>query len=137
MDKLWWDAVNKVLCISLAGRKPVNLSPKTREEFRRLLKDLPGEVSVLVDCTQAEVDISLLQDLVKFNLEPNDLDLAQRKIRQVAVFGLRPIEEMKLKIILRVTDFNKKIQLFKSQGEAFHWLKEGVNYGNSSPHHRR
>lgn len=122
-----WDAANQIIRISIFGRGAVASLANAKRDFLSFLKDLPAPLNVLVDCGQAEADPDLaaseLELLKKISIEYRQADSARKKIKKIAVFGLGPIQGIKLKLMLRLGGF-EEVRIFKNEEDALNWFKD-------------
>ena len=123
MYKFWWDQDYSVVRVTISGAQEYPPRPEIIEKFTVMLNALPGKIDILVDCQEAQIDAAFFSNIKKINLEPMQVDLAERKIKHIGLFGLDPLQRIKLEMMRMVGGFDM-IGLFSNEKDALNWFKK-------------
>ena len=123
MYKIRWDQDDRVIRIIISGAQEYPPEHGFIEKFTGLLKDLPGKIDILVDCQRARIDATFFNNIKKIIPKPTQLDLAKRKIGHIGLFGLDPLQRIKLEMMCIFGGFDM-VGLFSGEKEALDWFEK-------------
>jgi len=123
MYKFRYDQDNRVVRVTISGPQEYPPGPDVIGEFTDLLKSIPGKIDILVDCQHALIDAAFFSNIKKINPEPMQLDLSKRKIGHIGLFGLDPLQRIKLEM-MRMIGGVDMVGLFSSEADALDWFKK-------------